>query len=178
MERKDKISAKAILRDIRSGITEAGLMEKYSLSSVAVQMICRKLVDEKLVDPEKLYGRTHTNEGLTDHGKQRRFPRVSPEVSLVVHDSENPENRGRVSDMTETGIGVLGIQAEINESKTLVIPPNDFFLTNRFVFKARCCWTRAQGENQEAAAGFEITEVTEGYFLDFVRLMGGLTFVR
>jgi hypothetical protein len=174
---REKISAKAILRDIRSGMTEAGLMEKYSLSSVAIQMICRKLVDEQLLDPEKLYGRTHTDDGLADHAKQRRFPRVSPEVSLFVHDSEDPENMGRVSDMTETGIGVLGIHAEINESKTLVIPPNDLLLTQRFVFKARCCWTRTQGENQEPAAGFEITEVTEGYFLDFVKLMGGMTFI-
>jgi hypothetical protein len=176
MEHRNKMSAKAVLTDIRSGMTEAGLMEKYNLSSLAVQMIYRKLVDEQLLDPEKLYGRTHTDEGLADYGRQRRLARVLPQVSLVVHDLENPENKGRVTDMSETGIGVVGIHAETNEIKTLVIPPNDALPTERFVFKAKCRWTRQQGDDQEHSAGFEIIEVVDGYFLDFVKFMGGLTF--
>jgi hypothetical protein len=176
VERKDKISAKTILHDIRSGMTEAAIMDKYDLSPVATYMIYRKLVEEQYLDPEKLYGRTHANEGSADRHKQRRLLRVPPEVPLVVHDFVDPENKGWVSDMTETGIGVRGMAAEVDESKILAIPPNGILLTKRFVFKATCRWARMDKENHEAAAGFEIIEVIEGYFLDFVRLMGGIIF--
>jgi hypothetical protein len=176
MESKHKISAKAILGDIRSGMTEAGLMEKYNLSAVAVRMAYRKLVDEQLLDPEKLYGRTHTTEEQTDHGKQRRLARVYPQISLVIHELDDPANDGKVTDMSETGIGVVGIRAKVNEIKTFVIPRNDILLTEEFVFKARCRWTRTEQESQLPAAGFEITEVVQGFFLDFIKFMGGLTF--
>jgi hypothetical protein len=167
-----------MLRDIRDGLTEADLMQKYSLSSAAIQMIYRKLVDQRLVNPEKLYGRIHMNEDWVGLARQRRLPRVCPESFLVIYDSDDHENRGRVLDMTESGVGALGMRASINESKTLIIPPNDLFTTKEFVFRARCCWTRVQEETQEPAAGFEITKVTDGYFLDFVKLVGGLSFVR
>ena len=97
-------------------------------------MIFKKLADEQLVDPKKLYG----TEGLADHGRQRRLARVYPKVSLVIHDLEDPENQGKVTDMSETGLGVAGIRAEVNETKVFVIPPNDTLLTEEFVFKAKC----------------------------------------
>ncbi|HMK35456.1 MAG TPA: hypothetical protein VK463_10340 [Desulfomonilaceae bacterium] len=178
MEAGSKLCARTLLLDLRNGMTLAGVMEKYSLSLAAAQMICRKLVDEKLVNPEILYGRARPVEDSRDSAKQRRLARVSPDQFLEIYDVENPDNRGRVTDMTETGVGVLGLRAEVNEYKTLVIPPHDSYLTGKFVFRARCCWTRIHEENHESVAGFEITEVTEGYFLDFVKLMGGLTFVR
>ena len=48
---KRKINAKQAVRDIRLGLTDADMMEKYELSSRGLQSLFEKLITEGLVDP-------------------------------------------------------------------------------------------------------------------------------
>jgi hypothetical protein len=55
---KRRINAREALQDIRTGMTDAGLMEKYELTSQGVQSLYTKLVDHGLLTQEELDART------------------------------------------------------------------------------------------------------------------------
>jgi len=52
-----KIRGKEILKDIRSGMDDAGLMKKYKLSPKAILLLMGKLVSEGWLTPEELAAR-------------------------------------------------------------------------------------------------------------------------
>jgi hypothetical protein len=47
---KPKIGAREAANDIRSGMTDAELMEKYHLTAKGLESLFRKLVEAKLLD--------------------------------------------------------------------------------------------------------------------------------
>lgn len=60
MSRKRVIEAKDIVNDIRSGMSEAELMEKYSLSSKGLQSAFQKLIKGGIMMAEEVYGQYQT----------------------------------------------------------------------------------------------------------------------
>ena len=55
---KTKISAKAAVTDIRAGLSDRELMEKYSLNAQGLQSLFRKLIENNLISAGELSGRT------------------------------------------------------------------------------------------------------------------------
>jgi PAS domain S-box-containing protein len=56
--KKRQVSAKEIARDIRSGSTDAMLMEKYKLTAKGLQSVFEKLVEAKVLKPAEIHTRT------------------------------------------------------------------------------------------------------------------------
>lgn len=54
---KRRISGKKLLEDIRSGMDDAGLMEKYGISAKGILMLMSKLVTAGVLTPEELAAR-------------------------------------------------------------------------------------------------------------------------
>jgi len=55
---KRKVSAKALVEDIRSGMSDLELMKKYDLSSERLQTLFKQLLDRGLATEPELYGRS------------------------------------------------------------------------------------------------------------------------
>ncbi len=55
---KPKIGARQALNDVRSGMTDAELMKKYSLTDKGLESLFRKLVEAKLLEESFVRGRT------------------------------------------------------------------------------------------------------------------------
>ena len=69
MSRRRTIKGKDLIVDIRSGITDAELMEKHKLSAMELDTVFRHLVDSDLVSRRELEAR----EALSDSQITRAF---------------------------------------------------------------------------------------------------------
>jgi hypothetical protein len=59
---KRKIKGKEFVRDLRNGMADRQLMEKYALSAGQLRSVFRKLVDSGAIDEMELYIRTTLSE--------------------------------------------------------------------------------------------------------------------
>ncbi len=53
---KPVVNAKEIIKDIRSGMDDAGLMTKYKLTAKGLQSAFTKLISNRLMTVEEIYG--------------------------------------------------------------------------------------------------------------------------
>jgi len=83
---KQKVSAKEVTRDIRSGMSNADLMEKYQLSAKGLSSLFKKLVNLRVLAAEELRGRATSAKETADPGPSRsagsRVPAPSPQPGL------------------------------------------------------------------------------------------------
>jgi hypothetical protein len=61
---KRRIKAKPFVRDLRKGMSDRELMEKYILSESQLHNLLRKLVDAGAIDEMELFMRTYLAEGF------------------------------------------------------------------------------------------------------------------
>jgi hypothetical protein len=175
MPSKRKIKAKDIVGDIRSGTKDSDLMEKYRLTARGLQSIFSKLVEAGVMESQELSGRSLDLSDTVALETVRVLQREEIDFPLPIYDASNPANAGIVSDITEKGVGTLGIEALVNEVKTFVIPADEFFMAGRLVFIANCRWverTEAQGTWK---AGFKVIQVSSGDLKGLRKLMEALT---
>jgi hypothetical protein len=160
MAAKPAINAYELIRDIKAGSNDAELMEKYKLSYKGLQSVFRKLIDAQLMRPSQLYGRSPEYEDTAAIGDYRVTDRVYVEVSLPVYELGFPDKVGLVRDLTEEGVSVKGLEASVNESKTLAIQADELFALPQIVFQAQCRWAKKDSGNDRWWAGFQITEIS------------------
>ena len=160
MIEKRKISAKDIINDIRGGMTDSELMDKYRLSLKGLQSIFRKLEAVKAIKPSELYGRFPGFDDTIEIEQIRKDLRDYLELSLPVYEMESPEKIGSVRDISTKGIGARGIKAAPGDVKNLVINPVNLFSIDAFSFEAVCRWVRRDGPNRDYVGGFEITAIS------------------
>jgi len=156
---KIKINAGDIVRDVRSGMTDSELIEKYHLSSRGLQSAFLKLVAGGFLHPDELENRVPWYDDTADIRDLRQLPRESAAIPVAVCEQGNPSNRGVVRNFTSRGLGTRGLQAAVNEPKELVILGDDFGEVEPFEFRATCRWLKHDGA--EWVAGFEITDIHE-----------------
>ncbi|MBI5569341.1 MAG: PilZ domain-containing protein [Desulfomonile tiedjei] len=156
---KIKINAGDIVPDLRSGMTDSELMEKYHLSSRGLQSTFRKLVAGGFLHPDELVNRVPWYDDTADIRDMRLHPRETAAVPVAVCEQGNPSNRGVVRNFASRGLGTRGLRAEVNEVKDLVVLGDDFGELEPFEFRATCRWVKYDGAAW--VAGFEITEIRE-----------------
>jgi hypothetical protein len=130
---------------------DAGVLEKHEISSDL-------LVDE-----------------TTTGGWTRRAPRDKLEFPLPIFERKDPRVRGKVRDITKSGVGIEGIASSENETKGFVIPADEFFLVDPVVFEAECRWVRQDEPGGPYLSGFEIKSVSAGSFQELRKLLDALT---
>lgn len=156
---KREVSAGDIVDDIRSGMSDAELMRKYKLSSKGLQSAFRKLIKSHALYQFEIDGRISSFEDSVVIQNVRSMPRLFPSVVIPVYDAHDPDNRGRLHDVTEKGVGIRGVTVKHSELKELVVPDDDFGEFESFRFQAVCRWRKRESDGT-VAAGFEITEIS------------------
>lgn len=156
-----KVRANEVVADLRSGLDDEELMEKYDLPLKAFERVLQLLVREKAIGHEELYERSVLYRMITDTVTSRRSPRAYVPVALRVH-SDAASQKGFVRDISETGLRVAGIEAEVGQSMGLYLPLTEISSSVPLEFTAVCRWAEVQGKNKKyVAAGFEITDISE-----------------
>ncbi|MFC1833691.1 PilZ domain-containing protein [Thermodesulfobacteriota bacterium] len=156
---KRKVRVKEIVADLKSGMTNSELMSKYRLSSNGLQIVLKKLFDAKAIPPDMFHTRVLTGQDL-DVVSVRLLPRVYLDFDLLVYEAGNIQNQGKVRDLTEAGLGVEGIRANVEDEKTLVIRSDDLLTSKPIVIDVRCRWARAERFEDPWVAGFQINDIT------------------
>jgi uncharacterized protein (DUF433 family) len=153
---KKRISAKEIVRDIRTGMTAPQIMKNYKLSTKGLHSLFRKLLEKRCLAEEEFAG-VSPDEGISVIlQKIRKAARHHPVLSVTVYEKRKPEVTGLLHDLSEQGIGVVGIAALPDEMKTLVLVPHESLPLDPFTIHVRCRWFKEGNANSLCSAGFEI----------------------
>lgn len=174
MEQKRELEAKNLIFDLRAGMTDSQLMEKYRLSFRGLRSAFRKLLNVQAISPEELYERLPMYEVMTVDD-MRQLVRAPLEFDLPIYELDNPVSEGRVRNVTEQGVGVAGIEARVGETKTLVIEASEIAAFDAITFNAQCRWVKKKVSG-EYSAGFEITRITKDNLDRLRQLVQGIGF--
>jgi hypothetical protein len=167
MSPKRRIRAVDMVNDIRSGMTDPELMEKFQLSSSSLQWAFRKLLEAEAISPEEIYGRPPGTDEIVDFGAAYRIiTRYELDIPLSVHELNNTESTGTVKDISVNGVGIRGIEAAVDEIKTFIIPADELFGIERVEFEAICRWVKRDKIEGECSGGFEVLTVMKGNLKD------------
>ncbi len=177
MRSKRIIEAKDIVRDIRSGMSDTQLMTKYDLSSKGLQSAFQKLVDNRIMTVQEVYGERYAESGedtivICD---MRQLPRYLLTIIVPLYDGAQPENKGVLRDISEKGLGITGLRARIGEIKSLVIVCGELFDFSHIWIEAECRWINLEESEDRWEAGFQITKISREDLAKLKRLIGTLT---
>jgi hypothetical protein len=160
VDRRRRISARQVVKDIRSGTAVMELLTKYKLTSNELRKLLDKLLHSRLLDQRELDSWSTLNHEITVIRGVRQDARLTIDFPLRVQDCDHPYKQGTVRDLSRRGIGVLGINARVGETRTLVVRLNGIDDCSSVKFEAKCRWViQKEAEDQECLAGFEITGI-------------------
>lgn len=174
MPYKRKIIAENIVLDIRSGMSDEGLMEKYMLSERGLNKVFRKLLDHEAMSAEELSPRIASYADLSPLDYLRESTPHELVCLVPIYEENLQDIRGSVCELTEKSVGVTGLEAAVNDLKRLVIPADEFFGISPFSFQAACRWVEQQNDGAEPVAGFEITDISDENYQRLKQLIRSL----
>lgn len=173
---KRKINLKKLAADIKAGMVDNDLLKKYELTHADLDVLFRQLLDGKLVTKGELYGRASlfpqtvafsVDEIAHESAHYLAFP-------LPVYSETEPEVIGRVRELSEFEMGVVGLNAAQDRTYRLVILPEKFVKMKPLKLNAICTWVRSDKGGQYA--GFELSDAGEDIRRQIRRLVEMLTF--
>lgn len=156
-----RIKIGEISADIRSGMTETAIMEKYGLSSRGLQSTFWKLVHSGSLTWDELLAIYPNLEDSVTLQRIRKSTRNYPILSVTVYEDSNSQNRGKIRDLSDTGLGAVGISAEVGEKKRLILVPDELTDMAPFPLFAECRWFKPSGPGGLCSAGFEMMDIDE-----------------
>jgi hypothetical protein len=174
MERRE-IKARDFVRDMRSGMSNVDLMHKYKLSLKGLRSVFSKLLSAEVIKPQEIFRRSMLNPDMSD---LRVFPvrllsrkRIEAPLAVYIYDQALQETKGLVSNVSERGIGIEGIEAEEHQTQIFVIPSGEVAGVGRITFEAKCKWTRRIADFDICESGHEIVSISEESLAEFLKLM-------
>ena len=173
MSEKRTIKASDIVKDLREGLSDHELMEKYKLSIKGLESIFRKLEDSKTVKRSELYGRMQSFEDTVNLASMRKLPRNFLTLALRIYEHGHPSNEGELLDVNEKGVGVRGLEVKPDQTLGLVIVASGFVDIRDIRFEAVCRW-RKQEQEGAWASGFEITSIPDEDLTNLRKIISGL----
>jgi len=172
VDSRRRISARKVVEDIRSGTTAMELLHKYKLTSNELLRILDKLLHSRLLDQRELDSWSTLNHEITVIRGVRQDTRITIDFPLRVQDCDHPYKQGIVRDLSQNGIGVLGIKAKVGETRNLVVRLNGIADCRSVRFEAKCRWIiQPEAEGQECVAGFEITGIDNAALNELRRVL-------
>jgi len=161
MKPKRKIPAQELANDIRMGLSNSELMEKYHLSVAGLASIFKKLVDARVLEKNEVRRRMEPGDDTADLDQMRKLPRCYPVVPIPVVDLSDMEQEGILRDLTEQGIQVEGIHAEVGQTKSLLVQADAFTGSVPFTVETCCKWFKPRSAGNSSLAGYEIISISE-----------------
>ena len=152
--------AEAIARDVRSGMSNAALLGKYQLSQSGLRNAFAALVDEGLLTLRELGSRNalETDSVVVNF---RKNVRRKPIEKVTVCEPSHPERQYVLRDISQEGLSVFGIRAQVNQIVTMAILGDDDGEVMPFEFEAECRWAAPPLSGNPEVAGFKIMNISE-----------------
>lgn len=174
MGRTKKISVRDIICDVSLGVTHEELMYKYALTPRALRLIFRKLSDARAVSRTELFQVLETDDTGVVPDEIREQNRYYLDFDLPIYELNRPEIQGRVRDISAEGVGLVGLDANVDETKTLVVLGDVFGEVSPFEFEATCRWSNME-DSALRVSGFQIIEISPRDLQELQRLTALVT---
>lgn len=169
------IESHEIVKDILSGTTDVRLMEKYELSCSDLEHVFRRLLDIRAINHIDVMAWSIFGNKVISTNTMRLFPRQSLDFILPVFETEYPESEGRVHNVSRTGLCVRGMEAEVDETKTLAVSLDMAHQVVSQPFSAICRWIRMDAVYGICLSGFSIHEHSKD---TWQKILNGITMIR
>jgi uncharacterized protein (DUF433 family) len=158
-KRRKAVSISKILADVQAGLTDDELMAKHGIPYEKLDEIFRQLLDSKAITRGELYGRSSlfidtisVDASSEDATQYLAFP-------IPVSDAMDSTIVGRLRNVRENLVGMVGIEAKIDEKRSFVVYPEKFVEIQPITFDATCRWFVRESDGYYA--GFEITFISD-----------------
>lgn len=158
MPEKRTLRVSDLVTDVREGLTDTEMMEKYKLSPRGLKSAFQKMLESKALTAFEFSQWSSLFNTSQDLNDIRLFARDTLTFHLPIYDMEPPRTKGRVVNVSESGIAIGGIVAEVDEKRTFLIPVKGAPV----VLEATCRWTREASDASGFLAGFDISRVPRG----------------
>lgn len=163
MGSKRVIKAREILNDLSLGMSNADIMAKYALVRKDLDGIFEKLVEANRITREEIQDRTRTVDSPPGQTEIRRLARTYMDLPLRIFETAKTGRKGgggRIRDISEEGLRIVGIESVAGEAKEFVIVAHELFqAVYPIVFDAECRWARLD-PNDGWTAGYRITRIS------------------
>lgn len=171
------VNTKDIIEDIKSGLGDVPIMEKYQLSPSEYLQVLDKLVAVRAITETSTRERKLSLRAkpVPEALSKRRMPRHYALFTIAIHDAENLSVTGTLNDITEKGLQVKGIQAQLGVARTFLVRSDVFTVSPPLLLTAVCKWTKARDRMGNDLAGFEITGISPHDMQGLRRLINELT---
>ncbi|MBI5570567.1 MAG: PilZ domain-containing protein [Desulfomonile tiedjei] len=155
--RQRRIVAKDMLRDLRSRMSDAALMEKYKLTSRGLQRIFERLVDSNAIGHAELQEISSSYRAKVEGISGRRHNRAYLTVPVPIYDSQS-FSAGLLRDISREGFRVVGIESAVGDIKTFEIPLDMFGRAEPLLVVGECRWVARRGLDQRyIVAGYKMS---------------------
>ena len=162
--------------DLRSGMARSELMTKYQLSSEALASSLKRLLKANAITSAEFETfRSFDDDQITERDSRGTL-RNSPIPLVTICEAGKPGSRYQLRDISENGIGIIGIKAQIDEMKSLAVVGDEFGEIAPFEFEAQCRWARQLEPDGGICAGFRITRMGKEDLLRLREFIQGFTF--
>jgi hypothetical protein len=166
------VKARTFVEDVRSGFTDADLMDKYRVSPSGLKRIYRKLVHTKAIGHNELCEISPYYRDASPKTERRALFRTEVTVPLQIRETGSSW-RGYVRDISERGLRVAGMSSEVGDRRHLGFIADVAGHEKTLNFEGMCRWTEIRGrDNKYIVAGYEITWIRDDTLRDlreFVR---------
>jgi hypothetical protein len=162
---KREIKARDFIHDMRASMSNADLMHKYKLSTKGLRSIFDKLLEAKAIRPTEIFRRSMLSHDITD---LRVLPvrllsrqQVDSPLPVYVYDEAWQETKGLVTNISEAGIGIEGMEVKEDRVQVFIIPEGEVPGVGRITFEARCRWAGKNESSDVCECGYEITQISD-----------------
>lgn len=159
MENRRTIKAGDVIQDVKDGMTDEEIADKYRITQEQLAGFVDRLVAAGLLvhpDTGASGPKPPIAQGFRD---RRRLPRCHAVVVVRVYDMDDFIAEGYVRELTEDGLQASGLEVRPGDGKRLLIRFDEHSDIRPFQLEAVCRWTRWD-EEEGLIAGFQITGIT------------------
>ncbi len=158
--KKRALPVERIMDEIREGMGDIPIMEKYGLSPEEYVEVVEKLKGLRMRLPSSDFVRPPGPEVRRKPVQRRAVPRGYMLFNSSVYDAHRPGVKGTLLDISERGVQITGIKTKVGDVRTLVIGRERYTPDSELSFGAVCRWFRETDETGECVAGFEIARMS------------------
>ena len=167
MSVRRQIRASEIVNDVRGGVTDSEMMDKYELSSTGLARVFKKLLDTRAVSSFEFAQWSVLFCESPEVKNIRQFPRDSLKFRLPIYEAGRSEMRGEVLNVSVGGLAVRDLEAQVNDTRSFLIPIKGAPV----LFKAKCRWIRQEPVHGATVSGFDVVKVVKGDWDKLVELI-------
>ncbi len=162
--------------DLRSGVTSLEIMRKYHLSAEGFASALKLLLEASAITWTEFKIFKSAGDDTMSWRNSRRTARNHPIPVVTVYEDGKPGTRFLIRDISEEGVGVIGLGAQIDEIKSLAVVGDELGQIAPFEFEARCRWAKQLEPDGEICSGFSFTSISEQDLYRLREFIRGFTF--